>query len=63
LYLQVPLDPDFVYRSAKYLSRSCEAVDQGLGLEVQAPMPEQWFEGAMAALGDRFQDQSEEDER
>lgn len=61
LFLQVPLDPDYVYRSAKYVSRSCEAVDESLGLEVQTPMPEQWFEQAMAALADKFHDQSEED--
>jgi hypothetical protein len=57
LFLQAPLDPDYVYRSAKYVSRSCEVVDEYLGLKIETPMPQRWFAEAMSALADKFEGQ------
>lgn len=41
--LDAPLDLDFVYRSAKYLNRSYEAVDSKYGMKLEAKMPLEYF--------------------
>ena len=37
--LKVPIEPDFVYRSAKYIDRSYEAIDQKYNLDIETMMP------------------------
>ncbi len=37
--LDVPADPDFVYRSAKYLDRTYEAIDEKYSLKIETKMP------------------------
>ncbi len=41
--LDVPSDPDYVYRSAKYVDRSFEAFDKKYNIPISTPMPHQWF--------------------
>jgi len=41
--LDVPSDPDYVYRSAKYVDRSFEAFDKKYNLPISTPMPHDWF--------------------
>ena len=41
--LDVPSDPDYVYRSAKYVDRSFEAFDKKYNLSISTPMPHDWF--------------------
>jgi hypothetical protein len=40
---KVPIEPDFVYRSAKYISRSYEAIDQKYKLDIETMMPIDYF--------------------
>lgn len=46
----VPLDPDYVYRSAKYVSRSYEAFDSSFGVECETELPVKFFVREMNAL-------------
>lgn len=41
--LNAPSDPDYVYRSAKYVDRSFRAFDNKYNLAIQTPMPRDWF--------------------
>ena len=41
--LEAPLDPDFVYRSAKYVDRTYEAIDEKYDLDIKTPMPLDYF--------------------
>jgi hypothetical protein len=41
--LKIGSDPDYVYRSAKYVDRSFEAFDEKYKLEITTPMPHDWF--------------------
>jgi len=41
--LDVPSDPDYVYRSVKYVDRSFEAFDKKYNIPISTPMPHQWF--------------------
>ncbi|NCB85610.1 MAG: hypothetical protein EOM44_14135 [Bacteroidia bacterium] len=41
--LVTPTDPDYVYRSAKYVNRSFEAFDKKYQLDISTPMPQRWF--------------------
>lgn len=50
---EVPLDPDFVYRSAKYVSRSYESVDRAFSLQIGAPDPVEWLVTELNALSRR----------
>jgi hypothetical protein len=47
---EAPLDLDFVYRSAKYVSRSYKAVDEKFGLSCTAPYPVTWLSDEMSKL-------------
>jgi len=38
-----PIDPDFVYRSAKYIDRSYELFDSTFKIDVKTPLPHDWF--------------------
>jgi hypothetical protein len=49
--LDMPIDADFVYRSAKYLSRSYSALDERWGLRSQAELPADWLARGLNALG------------
>lgn len=40
---RAPLDPDYLYRSAKYVDKSFALIDQTFGLTIDAPMPHDWF--------------------
>ena len=40
---KVPTEPDFVYRSAKYIDRSYEAIDQKYNLDIETMMPFDYF--------------------
>jgi len=40
---RAPLDPDYLYRSAKYVQKSFALVDQKFGLTIETPMPRDWF--------------------
>ena len=37
------MDPDFVYRSAKYVDQSYEEFEKKYGLSINTPMPRVWF--------------------
>jgi hypothetical protein len=41
--LEAPMDPDYVYRSAKYVDRTYEAIDEKYNLEIEAKMPLEYF--------------------
>lgn len=41
---EVGVDGDYVFRSAKYFSRSCEVIDQHFGLGLDLPVMEEWFD-------------------
>jgi hypothetical protein len=41
--LDAPMDPDFVYRSAKYLDRTYEAIDEKYSLDIETKMPLDYF--------------------
>jgi hypothetical protein len=41
--LNLPSDPDYVYRSVKYVDRSFEAFDKKYNIPISTPMPHQWF--------------------
>jgi len=47
---QVALDPDFVYRSAKYISRSFSAVDEKFKLSCTTPYPVTWLSDELEKL-------------
>jgi len=47
---EAPLDLDFVYRSAKYVSRSYKAVDEKFGLSYTTPYPVTWLSDEMSKL-------------
>jgi hypothetical protein len=47
---RAPLDVDFVYRGAKYVSRSYELFDTTFGLKDTGELPEEWFIREMDAL-------------
>ena len=36
-------NPDYVYRSVKYVDRSFEASDKKYNIPISTPMPHQWF--------------------
>jgi len=55
---EVPLEPDFVYRSAKYVSRSYESCDQAFSLQIDAPDPVEWL---VAELNSVMSSEKEED--
>lgn len=38
-----PLDPDYLYRSAKYISRTFHLLDEKLGLECEDKLPVEYF--------------------
>ncbi|HWR57357.1 MAG TPA: DUF5677 domain-containing protein [Thermodesulfovibrionales bacterium] len=38
-----PIDPDFVYRSAKYVSKSYVLFDETLKIKIDTPLPVDWF--------------------
>jgi len=40
---EVPLDPDYVYRSAKYVDRSYEVFDVKFNLDIDTEMPHDWY--------------------
>ena len=46
----LPSDPDYVYRSAKYVSRSFEALDRAFSLRPTTELPVAWFETASEKL-------------
>jgi hypothetical protein len=46
----LPLDPDYVYRSAKYVSRSYEEVDKAFSLARKRDLPLAWFVSEWNAL-------------
>ena len=46
----VPIDPDYVYRSAKYLDRSYETIDEAFKLEIQTKMPLDFWVDEMEKL-------------
>lgn len=46
----MPLDPDYVYRSAKYVSRSYELFDSVFGTTCDSELPVEWFVREMNAL-------------
>lgn len=60
---RVPLDPDFVYRSAKYVSRSFETVDQAFALAVRAEVPLRWLAEKLNALAKNVGTEGENDGR
>jgi hypothetical protein len=37
--LKAPLDPDYVYRSSKYVTRTYESIDEKFGLRIKTKMP------------------------
>lgn len=41
--LEAGIDPDYVYRSAKYVDRSYEEFDNTYKLSIDTPMPHDWF--------------------
>lgn len=40
---KVPIDPDFMYRSAKYISITYELFDEKMGIKCDIPLPNQFF--------------------
>jgi len=40
---RIPLNPDFVYRSAKYIDRSYELFDKTFNITIDTPLPLNWF--------------------
>lgn len=55
--LRMPSDPDYVYRSAKYLNRSLHVFDQKYQLDIATPMPLKWLSEELA---DFFRNHQEE---
>ena len=53
----IPLDPDYVYRSAKYVSRSYESVDAAYQLSVSVALPVEWLRTELTALHESGTDQ------
>lgn len=41
--LPAPIDPDYVYRSSKYVTRSFKAYDEAFGLQCETEMPQDFF--------------------
>lgn len=41
--IDIPMHPDFVYRSAKYIDRSFFSFDEKYKLKIETPMPQRWF--------------------
>jgi hypothetical protein len=41
--LEAPMDLDYVYRSAKYVDRTYEAIDEKYNLDIEAKMPLEYF--------------------
>lgn len=56
----IPLDPDYVYRSAKYVSRSYELFDTVFGLNCETELPVDCFVREMNQLGDGGDEQQEQ---
>lgn len=48
----VPMDPDYVYRSSKYVSRSYELFDLTFGVQCEFELPVDWFVREMNALSE-----------
>lgn len=42
--VEVPLDPDYLYRSCKYVDRTYEVLLNNFGLSLSQPMPLAWWE-------------------
>ena len=40
---RIPLDPDYVYRSAKYIDRSYELFDKTFNITIDTSLPLNWF--------------------
>jgi len=40
---RIPLNPDYVYRSAKYVDRSYELFDKTFNITIDTPLPHGWF--------------------
>lgn len=41
--IEIPSDPDYVYRSARYVSKSYAAIDKAFGLSIKVKLPEDFF--------------------
>lgn len=59
---EAPLEPDFVYRSAKYISRSFKAVDEKFGLSCAAPYPVDWLSDELGKLSTTTMDKKQDAE-
>jgi len=49
----VPLDPDYVYRSAKYVSRSFESLDAAFSLAPTVELPVSWLGSELSKIAQR----------
>jgi hypothetical protein len=59
---RAPLDLDFVYRSAKYVSRSFKAVDEKFGLACEIPYPVTWLSDELEKLSASTAEKKQEEE-
>lgn len=41
--MDAPIEPDFVFRSAKYVDRTYEAIDSKYHLDIETKMPLEYF--------------------
>lgn len=60
--IDAPIDPDFVYRSAKYVSKSFMLFDEVFNIKIETPLPIDWYIEEFNKMNDKLDKDNPPDE-